>query len=676
MFLRKGQELSTCEFLDLKEKQRAFSRHARQLSEIHTHKGKIDVSHPPPCPRLVQYEKRRKHYRELQRKISDENMRTVNAIGLSRNRSQTPTAQNRPVKPTWTRQLPACDPELSTSVVPDGKVPQSPVQRPLIIRDAGMIVVDDGTKSRPALVVPDGGRKRPVTPKNTRNAANDYWGAKKGAALTDRAMGTGIERKAVERVMRDVGVGDELDQSEEEAHEIGASSEEPSPAKGGNAVAASDELDLELEDAFDDGADLARKKELVMGTAMGAEASSVSADEVVAPPETTNIGEVTGGDTESGPILPETTCPENAISDFDSHFGQEQKQNCAIQNGVCSEKMDSVEASVPSHDEEFEKDAVQVDPFVPGDQDMSAVRESLKDASVMELPEPETVDERERSDDRTNRDQIQSPLVDRCEDVRETPDPAPAPDRKGGDQGAPEPSEVDLSSSVHFALNSSILSGRAEIDLVPASHEVCEPVIGEANDENSQEVSEHEEMRNTGEEEHNKSDVCLSPVHNVVTESVPHCNDNVSEQSGSLAIEDNSNDASVCQGSSVLPGLFSLALGNVNRWPDGDVDGADDDDPDEEEAVDDEEDYEEHAGEDSNSEYTETADLPSLLGNMLGLGASTVNHDLGAEEEEEDDESRVLAPFGERPYEDDGLPCGLRYHFAKDDYSPEDSTGE
>jgi hypothetical protein len=150
------RDLVSCPILDIKEKRRAFSRHTDQLIDIHTHKGIVDTSHPPPCPRLIQYAKRRKHLRELQLKLSDENIRTITAIKTPKQKT---TKSNQLI---WTKQLPSCEEEFSISKV------VSPTLRTTVhkvIHDEGMTVVDESTKIKANVVIPPKNWGRNRTPR-------------------------------------------------------------------------------------------------------------------------------------------------------------------------------------------------------------------------------------------------------------------------------------------------------------------------------------------------------------------------------------------------------------------------------------------------------------------------------------------------------------------------------
>jgi hypothetical protein len=175
--------------LDVMEKQRAYSRHTAQLVEIATHKGIVDISHPPPCPRLVEHEKHRASYRASRTRAEDDNTRAIGEIRRISVRKGNPPPAHPPHLPVptfnWAAKLRKCEQQISVAPrLPFAEPTRggTAAQRHRIIQEGGMTVVNGDKSARP--------RIKPITPERTTPRKVNPSGKKslrRPAAMSDLA---------------------------------------------------------------------------------------------------------------------------------------------------------------------------------------------------------------------------------------------------------------------------------------------------------------------------------------------------------------------------------------------------------------------------------------------------------------------------------------------------------
>ena len=65
------------QYLDIKERKLAYKRHINTLNEIIAHPAAVVTSAPPPCGRIIEYDKHRARNRKLQLEADAENTRQI-----------------------------------------------------------------------------------------------------------------------------------------------------------------------------------------------------------------------------------------------------------------------------------------------------------------------------------------------------------------------------------------------------------------------------------------------------------------------------------------------------------------------------------------------------------------------------------------------------------------------
>ena len=169
------------QYLDIKEKRLAYKRHINALNEIIAHPAAVNTSQPPPCGRIIEYDKHRARNRKLQLEVDAENTRSIMEIHRITHERFMMCQMNRSAPPSrtshkWTNHLGECEKELSASHTrPQTAIKllsthsSSQQKRPKrIISDNGMTVVDDeltATKST------NSNRSRPAT-SNSKTRSN------------------------------------------------------------------------------------------------------------------------------------------------------------------------------------------------------------------------------------------------------------------------------------------------------------------------------------------------------------------------------------------------------------------------------------------------------------------------------------------------------------------------
>lgn len=121
----------------------------RHITSVSMAKAAIDTSHPPPCPRLVVYQRRMTRERAIRQQIENEYLRAIKAAALERARARAPrTGVRRERKPRdWQSELPKVSEELNVKPPPPktaaSKKREESIFEQDVYQDDGMIVVDE-----------------------------------------------------------------------------------------------------------------------------------------------------------------------------------------------------------------------------------------------------------------------------------------------------------------------------------------------------------------------------------------------------------------------------------------------------------------------------------------------------------------------------------------------------
>lgn len=128
----------------------------RHITSVSMAKATIDTSHPPPCPRLVVYQRRMTRDRAIRQQIENEYLRAIKAAALERARARAPrTGVRRERKPRdWQSELPKVSEELNVKPPPPrtaaSKKREESIFEQDVYQDDGMIVVDERRVHPPA----------------------------------------------------------------------------------------------------------------------------------------------------------------------------------------------------------------------------------------------------------------------------------------------------------------------------------------------------------------------------------------------------------------------------------------------------------------------------------------------------------------------------------------------
>lgn len=153
-----------CNIVDRQMREAADKKHREALKKM---KPKVDVSKPPPVPRLVVYEKHQTRDRLIQMELESENIRTIQEIERENMRTRQSIRERRTNRNSgslidWTQNLKLSQkPQTSNAStrkrgnsvpyrMPEPQEETSLFEQPSekeIIEDEGMVVVDSKPKS-------------------------------------------------------------------------------------------------------------------------------------------------------------------------------------------------------------------------------------------------------------------------------------------------------------------------------------------------------------------------------------------------------------------------------------------------------------------------------------------------------------------------------------------------